>query len=1016
MTFASPSERQPRGPRPPRPARPVRARRRRNPLVITLIVLAAIVLAVLVLAHLWTEVLWFDQLGYSQVLWTQWLTSGALFVAGFLVMGGAVLASLSVGYRTRPVYAPTDREQISLDSYREAVEPLRRLVLIAGPAVLGLFAGLAAAQRWSDVQLWMNATTVGETDPQFGLDLSFYLFQLPGLRFVVAFLVTTTVLAGIAGAVTQYLYGGFRIGGSSATPRMTRAARAHLSTVGAVLMVLIAANYYLDRYSLLTSDGDRFAGASYTDVNAVIPAKSILAVIALLVAAMFVVSAVRGTWRVPALGVGLMVVGAIVVGGVYPAIVQRFQVDPNQQDSEADYIQRNIDATLTAYGLDDIQIESYDAETTAEAGALREDAETTASIRLLDPQEISPSFKQLEQIKGFYSFPDTLSVDRYEVDGENQDTVIAVRELDLEGLDDDQRNWTNDTTVYTHGYGVVAAKGNATTSTGAPSFWEGGIPSTGEMGDYEPRIYFGQTSPTYSIVGSADDEEWELDYPDDDSDGAVNTSFPTDQVSAGPEIGSFWNKLLYSIKFGSEQILFSDRVTSESQILYDRDPVERVQKVAPYLTLDGRVYPAVVDGRVVWMVDGYTTSDQYPYSASQSLEDATVDSLTATSTSVEALEPETVNYIRNSVKATVDAYDGSVTLYAWDTEDPVLQTWAKVFDNTLEPVSSISSDLMSHVRYPEDLFKVQRTLLGEYHVSDPSQFFSGNDFWRTPDDPTSDVEGVAQPPYYLTLQMPDQDSATFSLMSTYVPSGSNARDVLTGYLAVDADAGSTAGEPSDGYGQIRLLELPRDSTVPGPNQMNNNFSSNPSVSNELNILARGDSQVIRGNLLTLPVGGGLLYVQPVYVQAASGTQFPLLQRVLVAFGDEIGFASTLDEALDQVFGGDDGTTGGDADSDPATDDSGGGTDDSGGSTGTDDSATADAQSRLSAALADANQAVLDGQEALAAGDFAAYGEAQERLQTALEEALAADEDLDPTAAATDGASASATQSTDGSGG
>lgn len=999
MTFANPPARPPRGPRAPRPPRGA-GRRRPSPIAITVIVLALVVIAVLVLAQVWTEVLWFDQLGFSQVLWTQWLTRGALFVIGFLVMGGAVFASLAVGYRSRPVYAPSNQEQISLDSYREAIEPLRRVVLVAGPAVLGLFAGIAASQQWSTVQLWMHSTEVGRTDPQWHLDLSFYMFELPGLRFVVSFLMAVTVLAGIAGIATQYLYGGFRVGGSSATPRMTKAARVHLSVIAAVLMVLIAANYFLDRYSILTREGDRFEGASYTDVHAVIPSKSILAIVALLVAVMFIVTAVRGTWRIPAIGVGLMVVGAVVIGGIYPAVVQRFQVNPNQQDAEAPFIQRNIDATLAAYGLEDVEISDYNASVTAEPGALREDAETTASIRLLDPQVVSDSFRQLEQIRGFYSFPDTLSVDRYEIDGESRDTVIAVREVDLEGLDVQRRNWTNDVTVYTHGFGVVAAYGNTTTSTGAPEFWEGGIPSTGEMGEYEPRIYFGQSSPTYSIVGAPEGSQWELDYPDDESGGAVNTAFPTGEISAGPEIGSLWNKLLYSIKFGSEQILFSERVNEQSQILYDRDPVERVQKVAPYLTLDGRVYPAVVDGRVKWIVDGYTTSNQYPYAAAQSLEEATVDSLTQSSATIEALQPETVNYIRNSVKATVDAYDGSVTLYAWDAEDPVLQSWSKVFDTSLEPVSSISSELMNHIRYPEDLFKVQRTLLGTYHVTDPGQFFSGNDAWRTPNDPTAGDANVAQPPYYLTLEMPGQDAASFSLQSTFVPAGANARDVLTGYVAVDAEAGATAGKPAEGYGKIRLLELPRDSTVPGPNQMNNNFTSNPEVSQQLNLLRQGDSEVIQGNLLTLPVGGGLLYVQPVYVQAATGTQFPLLQRVLVAFGDQIGFASTLDEALDQVFGGDDGTEAGDAGNDLTPPDTGDDTAVPGDDTTTepapqptDPGATADAQTRLTQALEDMNQAILDGQQALADGDFAAYGEAQDRLSAALDAAVAADNEL-----------------------
>ncbi len=1003
MTFANPPARPPRTPRPPRPAG-----RRRGPLVPTLVVIGVLIVVMLILAQVWTEVLWYQQVGYLEVLTTEWGTRLVLFVAGFLVMGTAVAASLRYGYRSRPVYAPSNQEQVSLDQYREAIEPLRRIVLIVGPALLGLFAGIAASQQWDTIQLWMKGGTVGEVDAQYGIDLSFYMFVLPGLRFIVSFLLAVVVLAAIVGIATQYLYGGIRIGGgASSTPRTTRAARVHLSVLGAILMVLIAGNYVLDRYSVLMKSGDKFEGASYTDVNAVIPSKAILAGVALFVAILFIVTAVRGNWRLPAIGIGLMVVSAIAVGGIYPAIVQRFQVEPNQQDAEAEFIQRNIAATLKAYDLEGVETTPYEATVTAEAGALRSDAETTASIRLLDPQIVSPSFRQLEQIRAFYDFPETLSVDRYEINGESRDTVIAVRELDQSGLDNAQRNWTNDTTVYTHGYGVVAAFGNTTTGNGQPDFWEGGIPSSGELGDYEPRIYFGQTSPTYSIVGAPEGTTpWELDYPDDASNGAVNTTFPTGTVSAGPSIGNVWNKLLYSIKFGSQQILFSDRVTSESQILYDRSPRDRVEKVAPYLTLDGRVYPAVVDGRVKWIVDGYTTSDGYPYSASTSLEDATVDSLTETSSTVEALQPDTVNYIRNSVKATVDAYDGSVDLYAWDPTDPVLQAWSKVFPTSLKPISDISSELMSHIRYPEDLFKVQRTLLGEYHVQDAEQFFSGNDFWTTPDDPTASREGIKQPPYYLTLKMPDQDTAAFSLQSTFIPAGSSARNVLTGYLAVDAEAGDVAGVPAEGYGKLRLLELPRDSTVPGPGQVNNNFTSNPTVSQELNILGQRDSVVVRGNLLTLPVGGGLLYVQPVYVQSSAGTTFPLLQRVLVAFGDKVGFANTLDEALDQVFEGDSGTDAADAGQDegtttpPAETPSETPTDQptAGPTTGptqepTEGTGTADARERLQSALQDASQALTDGQAALAQGDFAAYGEAQDRLDAAIAAAISAEGEI-----------------------
>ena len=993
---------------PQRPTRPDSSRRRRGALGPTIAVLAVLAVLLMITAQLWTEWLWFDTVGYISVLRTEWLTRSLLFLGGFLLMGGAVYAAMSIGYRTRPVYAPSTPEQASLDQYREMIEPLRRLVMIAAPAVLGFFAGIAASGQWQTVLLFIGREPFGMKDPQFGLDLSFYMFSLPTLRFIVSFLMAVAVIAGIAAVATQYLYGGLRIGGKG--EHTTRPARLQLGIIAAVIMVLIAVNYWLDRYSLLTraGGGDVAAGASYSDVNAVMPSKAILTGVALLVAVLFVLAAVRGTWRLPAIGVGLMVFSAIAIGGVYPAVVQRFQVQPNAQEVEADFIQRNIDATREAFGIDDVDVQPYDANLTAEEGGLREDAETTASIRLLDPAVVSPSFRQLQQNKQYYNFPDTLSVDRYTVDGESRDTVIAVRELDLQGLSAGQRTWVNDHTVYTHGFGVVAAYGNATGSDGRPAFYEGGIPSVGSLGDYEPRIYFGQRSPEYSIVGAPEGSpDWELDYPDDDApEGQVNTSFPTDQIQAGPDIGDLWTKLLYSIKFGSEELLFSDRVTSESQIIYERNPRDRVQKVAPFLTLDTRVYPAVVDGRVLWIVDGYTTANQYPYSSSRTLDDVTTDALTGRSDTIASLAPQQVNYIRNSVKATVDAYTGEVVLYEWDEDDPVLDTWQNVFPDIIRPMEEISGELMSHLRYPEDLFKVQRNLLATYHVETASEYYSGQDFWNAPNDPVA--ESTKQPPYYLTLRMPGQDEPTFSLTSVFIPGGNTDRNVLTGFLAVDAEPGNADGTRREGYGQLRLLELPRDSTVPGPGQVKNNFAADTDVSTYLNLLRQGGSTVVSGNLLTLPVGQGLMYVQPVYVQSSEGTRFPLLRRVLVAFGDEIGFAATLEEALDQVFGGDAGVDGPEPGDDveevpdaPVTGEDGEPTgptaEPTDGPTAepttppTGDPSADDPREQLRAALEDARDAIEDGQAALADGDFAAYGEAQERLQEALERALQAEE-------------------------
>ncbi|MEE6273648.1 UPF0182 family membrane protein [Georgenia wangjunii] len=1003
-------------PRPPSPRTP----RRRGALVPTLVILGVLGVLLMIMAQLWTEVLWFQHLGFEQVLWTEWGTRAALFALGAIVMGGAVFAGLSLAYRTRPVYAPVTPEQQNLDRYRESIEPLRRLVMIGAPVVLGLFAGTSLSGSWRTVLMWFNREPFGQTDPEFGLDISFFVFTLPLARTLLSFLMTVVFITAAASLVTHYLYGGVSLAGRP--QKVVKAARVQLSVLAALFVLLVAVSYWLDRYSLMVGENDRFAGASYADVEANLPARTILAVIAVLIAVLFVVAAFRGSWMLPAAGVGVMVVSAIVVGGIYPSVVQRFQVDPNAVEAESPFIQRNIDATLAAYGLQDVQTETYAATTETEVGQLREDSESTASIRLLDPNVVSPTFRQLQQNRQYYNFPETLSVDRYEIDGESRDTVIAVRELNQDGLGNDQRTWVNDHTVYTHGFGVVAAYGNTVSSDGQPAFFQGGIPSTGELGEFEPRVYFGQDTTNYSIVGAPEDTTpWELDYPDDDApNGQVNTTYAGD---GGPSLGSFLNKLLYALRFGSEQILFSDRVNDSSQILYDRDPHVRVGKVAPYLTLDGRAYPAVVDTdddestpkELVWIVDGYTTTNEYPYSARESLEEATTDALTETTGGVViGPAPEEVNYIRNSVKAVVNAYDGEVTLYEWDDEDPILATWMNVFPDQIRPLSEISGDLMSHMRYPEDLFKVQRQLLSRYHVEDAASFYSGGNFWNIPEDPTRGT-GEPQPPFYLTMQMPDQEEARFSLTSSFIPGGQTDRNILTGFLAVDSETGNTPGEVRDDYGQMRLLELPSDVTVPGPGQVQNNFNSNPRVSTELNLLEQGGSQVIRGNLLTLPVGGGLLYVQPVYVQASAGTQYPLLQRVLVAFGDEIGFASTLTEALDEVFGGDSGAEGGDADvvgeiEDPDAPDVEGPQ----GTTEVD----AGAQQRLTDAIAAIDAAVQAGQVALSEGDWTAYGEAQAQLDAALADAVEAQAELTPgaegaTDAPTDAATDAATEDSEG---
>ncbi|MDJ0355551.1 UPF0182 family protein [Paenarthrobacter sp. PH39-S1] len=994
--------------RPASPNRPANIRRRRGPLLPTLLVVAALVVAFVFFANVYTDVLWYNQLGFLEVFWRENASRLLTFLVGFLIMGGGVYASIKVAYRARPVYAPDSQVQDNLNHYQAQLEPVRRLVMIGVPAVFGLFAGTAAAGQWQKVLLFFFQVPFGQKDPQFGLDLSFYLNTLPFLGFVIGFLISVVLIAAIAGIMTHYLYGAIRL--QERGLFTSRAAQIHLAVLAAVFLVLLAINFWLDRFTTLQDNSGLRSGAMYTDVNAVIPTKAILAVAAGLVAVLFIVTAVIGRWRLPIIGTAMLIITSLLAGGIYPWAVQQFQVKPSEQSLESAYIQKNINMTRSAYGLDNVEVTPYNATTDATPGALRQDAETAANIRLLDPNLISTTFGQLEQYRPYYKFPSTLNVDRYTIDGKVQDTVIAVRELNPNGIPTAQQTWYNNHLVYTHGYGVVAAYGNTATVDGKPVFMQSGVPSVGKLGtdtSYQPRIYFGQFSPDYSIVGgNADGTHVELDRPQSSSGGTDSNS--TFAGNGGPNVGNWFNRLLYSIRFQSSDLLLTNGVNDKSQILYDRTPEERVAKVAPYLTIDGNPYPAVIDGRVKWIVDGYTTSSAYPYAQQQQLESATTDSLTSKN-GTGALPNSSINYIRNSVKATVDAYDGSVSLYAWDDQDPILKAWQKVFPTTIKPFTEMSGDLMSHVRYPEDLFKVQRELLGRYHVTDPGKFYQNTEAWSVPNDPTSPTDNVKQPPYYLSLQMPGQDKTAFSLTTSFIPQsvqGTDSRNVLYGFMAADADAGNEKGVKAAGYGKLRLLELPTETQVPGPGQVQNTFTSDPSVSQQLNVLRLGQSTVINGNLLTLPVGGGLLYVQPVYVKSNGETSYPTLQRVLVAFGNKIGYAATLNEALDQLFGGNSGAAAGDSQKPTGT-----ATPGSSGTGGTGGPAVAPdptAQASLTQALQDANQAIQDGQAALAKSDFAAYGAAQTKLNAAIAAALAAEAKMTGTPAATPSAGPSGT--------
>ncbi|CAN5351248.1 UPF0182 family protein [soil metagenome] len=956
------------------------ARRARTVIAVVIAVLAVLAIAFFVFTNLYTEVLWFDQLGFVSVLTTQWLAGTVMFFVGFFAMAVPVFVSIEIAFRFRPVYAKLNSQ---LDRYQQVVEPLRRLAGFGIPALLGLFAGVATATRWQVVLMYLNRTSFGKTDPQFGLDISFFVYDLPFWQGVVGFASAVILLSGISAIATSYLYGAIRFGQREV--RISKTARVQVAITASIYLILQGISIWLDQYATLTNNGGLITGASYSDVNATIPGLQILAGIAVIVAILFLIAAFIGRWRLPVIGTVLLIVSALILGSLYPWVVQRFQVDPSEKSLEQPYLQDNINATRDAYGVADVETIPYNATTTAQAGALRSDAATTSSIRILDPALVSGTFAALQQFRQYYQFPTDLNVDRYTIDGKSQDTVTTVRDLNLTQLGT-SASWYNQTVVYTHGYGVVAAYGNQRSADGQPVFAESGIPSSGVLGDYEPRIYFGETSPQYSIVGaSAGASPVELDYPS--GTDSASQSYTTFSGDGGPKLDNVFNRLAYALKFQSEQIFLSEAVNNNSQILYDRDPATRVSKVAPYLTIDSDPYASVVDGHVVWIVDGYTTSSNYPYSKTEGLSAAIAD--TYTPKPGYAVD-NNINYIRNSVKATVDAYSGKVTLYAWDDTDPILQTWQKIFPATVKPMSEMGSQLMSHVRYPADLFKVQRAILGQYHVTDAGSFYSREDAWTTPNDPTSlATNPTLQPPYYLTLQMPGQTAPQYSLYSTFIPlTGEDTSKSLNGYLAVDSNAGDTAGQKSADFGKLRLLTLPKAGTVPGPGQQQNKFSSDPTVSQALNLLKQGSTDVLSGNLLTLPVGGGLLYVQPVYVKSRGETSYPLLQKILVGFGGKIAFEDTLNAALDDLFGGNSGATAGDGNTPTTSTGSGTGTSaGTGGGTGTGTSTGNNAA--LVKALSDAQAALTARDAALQAADWAAYGVADAQLKAAVAAAVAA---------------------------
>jgi uncharacterized membrane protein (UPF0182 family) len=886
-------------------------------LLVVVLVLVAVFYAFLAFVNIRTNVLWYGSLHAGSVYGT---ILGAQILL-FVVFGGltalAVAASLLVVVRRRPRFRPDPNRQKWRARFLRYESRVRVWLIVVVSAWLGVRAGSRATHRWQTYLMWKHSVSWGQQDSQFHRDISYFVSVWPFHKMVVTYLSSIVVTCLVVTVIASYLYGALRIRGRG--PRMTPSFKAQISLLLGFYLVLKAASYWLGRFALSTSTRGPVTGLSYTDQHAVLPARTVLVVVAILCALVLFANLRLRRLRYAVLGLAAMAAAAVLIGGVWPTLVARYREQPSASTLDRTSIERNQAATLKAFGLDnEVSTQPY-GSTGNGAGrttgkALLAEARQIAQIRLLDPNQLTPTFNVKQQLQAYYNFKSTLDIDHYPLAGRQRDLAVAVRELNLSGIS--RSTWTNRHLVYTHGYGVVAAPTDRMDpKTGTPVFVNGGLPPQNRIPVSTPQIYFGQNSPSYSIVGQppGSTDDLEFDYPQSSgSSGAVHTTYAG---GGGVPIGSRFDRFLYAVKLHDPNIFFSSELNSGSKLLTVRDPRSRVAKVAPWLTLDGDVYPTVVGGHVEWVVDGYTSTSSYPASQKVNLRSATTSSLTKTGSTV--VQPNTsVNYLHNSVKATVDAYTGKVTLYSWDQAaqpDPILKTWESAFPGLVQPESSIPADLLPHLRYPQDLFNVQRSLLTNYHVADPRDFYNGSSFWKIPNDPTvaatntlnrngtsSSSSSPTLPSVYMSMSATGDGTAGYALSTPMVTL--NYRD-LAGFLTVNA-------QPGPDYGKFTLLEFPAGQSIGSPSQIQNDIESDNAISKALTLQRTGNSKVVLGNLLTIPLAGEVLYVEPVYTQAVGGNSFPILRHVIAAYGNgQPAFKPTLGAALRQAIVGSGSRTG-----------------------------------------------------------------------------------------------------------
>jgi uncharacterized membrane protein (UPF0182 family) len=939
--------------------------------------LAVLLLAFLALAavgsvsRFYTDLLWFREIDKTGIFWGMLRTKAVIGLLAGLGTAVIVGVNLWIVERLAPRYGLTVVARPQVERARAVLSPYLRPLRIGIAAFLGLVVGLQASGLWQTFLLWRNRVPFGQRDALFHRDVGFYMFELPFMRSVFGWLFTTLVLTTLLVAAGHYVLGGIRP--QAETNRIAAQAQSHLSVLLGLIVALKAWGYWLDKYQLLFSPRGVVAGASYTDVKAQLPALEFLFWVALICAAMFFWGARRGGLFIPLISIVLLAGVSLIMGGIVPAIFQRFRVEPQELARERPYIEHNIDATRKAFNLNSVQIKPFPASDDLTAQGLDDNKPTIDNIRLWDPEVLRPGVRNLQAIAQYYNFTD-VDVDRYPIGKDMRQVMISVREVDPNGLASSARTWQNLHLAYTHGYGMVAVQVNTADEGGQPDFIVKGFnPPDPAIKLDQPRVYFGEpppNAPEYVVANSA---QGEYDAPS--LSGETNKLFSYNG-QGGVQLSGFGRRLAFAVRFRDINLLISGNVKSDSRLMFNRDVRDRVEKAAPFLQWDGDPYAVVVDGRLKYVRDGYTTSSNYPYAQRIDLADAARRNEIG-SRGVEGIG----NYIRNSVKAVVDAYSGQVTLYAFDEQDPVLAAWRKAFPNLFAPAGEIPASLRAHLRYPEDLFSIQTWIYASYHIGNPDDFYSKEDFWALPDDRAGEIRrqedtgglaaatSVKARPYYLLTTLPKETGAQstdpeFVLVMPFTPNG---KENMVSYLAAQSDKAN--------YGKLTLFSLDRARTILGPTQVNARMLATPAISSELTFLNQQGSRVILSNLLAVPVQDSLLYVQPIFVQSSAPNSFPLLQRVAVFYNNQVGFANSLEDAINAVVKGQQPTQ------PPSQDGS-----------GTPPPPANGGNSNVQTLLQQANSEYEAAQTALKDGDLAEYQRHITRMGQLIQQALAAQGD------------------------